>query len=276
MKNTETTFDLQQIIETIGEFITAYGLKVIGGIVVLIIGLWIVKRITKILDKTMKKRGVDPSLTGFLHSLVNIALKALVIISVMQIVGVQMTSFIAVLGAAGLAVGLALQGTLQNFAGGALILALKPYKVGDYVETQGYAGIIKDIQIFNTIMTTVDNKTIILPNGVTSTSPITNYTNQPNRRVDWTFGVAYGSDANEVIKIIGDVLKTNDKILKDPATFIALSEMADSSVNFTTRAWTTPADYWDVYFDINKKMYEAFNAKGIEIPFPQMDVHLDK
>jgi len=276
MENNQSSFDVEQLLATLGDFIANYGLRLVGAIVVLIIGLWLIKRFTKVLSNTMQKRGVDPSLSGFVHSLASISLKILLVIAVMQKIGVEMTSFIAVLGAAGLAVGLALQGTLQNFAGGALILLLKPYKVGDYVNTQGYEGVVKEIQIFNTIITTVDNKTIILPNGATSTAPIMNYSKQPQRRVDWTFGVAYGTDADVAIKIIDEVLKSNDKILKDPATFIALSEMADSSVNFTTRAWTNAADYWAVYFDINKKVYEAFNAKGIEIPFPQMDVHMTK
>ncbi len=266
----------QNVLHNIMAFITMHGLKIIGGIVFLIIGFWIAGRISKGIAKIMKNRGTEEGLAGFAKSLISTLLKVLVIIAVMGMVGVQTTSFIAVLGAVGLAIGLALQGTLQNFAGGALILTLKPYKIGDYVSTQGYDGVVKEIQIFNTILTTVDNKTVILPNGATATSPITNYSKQPERRVDWSFGVAYGTDVDSVEKILKEVLATNDKILKSPESFVALGELADSSVNFTTRAWVKGADYWDVYFDITKKVYEAFNAKGISIPFPQMDVHLDK
>lgn len=272
----EQVTQAQEIIEMVMEFIVAYGLKIIGGIVFLIIGLWISKALTRKTKNIMTKREVDAALIGFIGSLVNIGLKVLVIISTMAMIGIKMTSFIAILGAVGLAIGLALQGTLQNFAGGTLILILKPYKIGDYVSVQGHDGIVKDIQIFNTIMVTLDNKTIIIPNGSISTSSLTNYSTQPTRRVDWSFGVAYGSDFKTVKDIIEKVLSTDKRILKNPETFIALGEMADSSVNFTTRAWVKTADYWGVFFDINKEIYEAFNANGIEIPFPQVDVHMDK
>lgn len=276
MEVTQTTEKAQALIDTLIDFIVQYGLKIVGGIAFLIIGLWIVKRLTKLIKRIMEKKGTDPTLSGFVLSLTSIALKVLVIISVMGMIGIEMTSFIAVLGAAGLAVGLALQGTLQNFAGGVLILALKPYKIGDYISTQGHDGVVKDIQIFNTIMVTVDNKTIIIPNSAISSSSMTNFSAQETRRVDWSFGVAYGSDYKVIKDIIQSVLDKDERILKDPETFIGLGEMADSSVNFTTRAWVKSADYWGVFFDINKEMYTEFNAKGIEIPFPQVDVHMDK
>lgn len=276
MEITQTTEKAQALIETLMDFIVQYGLKIIGGIAFLIIGLWVVKRITKLIKRVMAKKNTDPTLSGFVLSLTTIALKVLVVISVMGMIGIEMTSFIAVLGAAGLAVGLALQGTLQNFAGGVLILALKPYKIGDYISTQGHDGIVKDIQIFNTILTTVDNKTIILPNSAISSDSLVNFSEQKTRRVDWSFGVAYGSDYKAIKDVIQSVLDEDERILKDPATFIGLGEMADSSVNFTTRAWVNAADYWGVYFDINQKIYTTFNAKKIEIPFPQMDIHLDK
>lgn len=266
----------QELIKMIYEFIIAYGLKIIGGIIFLIIGLWISKILTKRVKHHMTKRDVDEALIGFSGSLISIGLKVLVIISTMGMIGVKMTSFIAVLGAAGLAIGMALSGTLQNFAGGTLILILKPYKIGDYVSVQGYDGIVKEIQIFNTILLTLDNKTVIIPNGSISTSSLTNYSTQPTRRVDWSYGVAYGSDFKTVRDIIMKVLIADERILKDPEPFVELGEMADSSVNFTTRGWVKGADYWGVYFDTNKAIYEAFNANGIEIPFPQMDVHLDK
>jgi len=267
---------VQGVLEMLMNFIVEYGLKIIGGIAFLIIGLWIAKIITKNIKKVMVKKGMDEALIGFIGSLVSIGLKALVIISTMGMIGIEMTSFIAILGAAGLAVGLAMQGTLQNFAGGVLILILKPYKIGDYVSMVGYDGVVKEIQIFNTILTTVDNKTIIIPNGSISTSSLTNFSTQKTRRVDWTFGVAYGSDYKTIKDTIQKVLDADERILKDPATFIGLAEMADSSINFTTRAWVEAPNYWGVFFDVNKEIYAEFNAKGIEIPFPQVDVHMAK
>ena len=267
---------VETLLESVMEYILEYGLKILGGIAFLIVGLWIAKMITKNIKKLMLKQKMDEALIGFVGSLVGIGLKALVVISTMGMIGIEMTSFIAILGAAGLAVGLALQGTLQNFAGGVLILILKPYKIGDYVSMVGYDGVVKEIQIFNTILVTVDNKTVIIPNGSISTSSLINFSTQKTRRVDWSFGVAYGSDFKTIKDTIQKVLDADERILKDPATFIGLGEMADSSVNFTTRAWVEAADYWGVYFDINKEIYTVFNAKGIEIPFPQMDVHTDK
>lgn len=272
----EQLTQVEGILATLMDFVVEYGLKIVGGIAFLIIGLWVAKIINKSIKKLMIKQNVDEALIGFIGSLIGIGLKALVVISTMGMIGIEMTSFIAILGAAGLAVGLALQGTLQNFAGGTLILLLKPYKIGDYVSMQGYDGVVKEIQIFNTVLVTVDNKTIIIPNGSISTSSLINFSTQKTRRVDWSFGVAYGSDFKTIKDTIQAVLDADKRILKDPETFIGLGEMADSSVNFTTRAWVEAADYWGVYFDVNKEIYEAFNAKGIEIPFPQVDVHMDK
>ncbi len=250
------------------------GMKFIGAILFLIIGFWITKFIVKHLAKIMTKRNVDVGLVTFLRSFLGIALKAMIIVSVMGMVGIEMTSFIAILGAAGLAVGLAFQGTLSNFAGGVMILIFKPFKVGDYIEAQGFAGSVKEIQIFNTILTTVDNKIIIIPNGGLANGSMTNYTQQATRRVDWKFGVAYGSDYKKVREIILNIINSDKRVLKDPEIFIGLGEMADSSVNIVTRVWTKTEDYWGVFFDVNEKIYEVFNKEGIEIPFPQMDVHV--
>lgn len=228
------------------------------------------------LSKMMDKRKTDSSLKPFLMSLIGILLKTMLAISVLGMLGVQMTSFIAILGAAGLAVGMALSGTLQNFAGGVIILLFKPFKVGDYIDAQGHAGIVKEIQIFNTILLELDNKTVIIPNGPLSTGSMVNYSTQPTRRVDFTFGIAYGDNVDQARKIILDLFNSDKRILKDPSSFVGLSEMADSSVNLTARAWVEGADYWDVFFEINEKTYNAFNAEGISIPFPQMDVHIQK
>ncbi len=260
------------------DWLTTSGLSfcvsLLGALVFLFIGFWVSKLIVKALRKMMVRKNSDPGLISFVTSLANIALKIMIVISVMGMVGIQMTSFIAVLGAAGVAVGLALQGTLSNFASGVMILIFKPYKVGDYVEAQGLAGFVKEIQIFNTVLTTMDNKTIIIPNGSLATSTLTNYSKQPTRRIDWTVGVTYGTDFEKAKDTIMRILEADSRVLKDPAPFISIIELADSSVNIVVRVWVNTPDYWDVFFDFNNKVYATFNEEGIEFPFPQMDVHL--
>jgi len=256
--------------------IVKYGSSLIYAVVVLVIGLWVTKVITRSVKKLMQSRNMDASLVPFISSLVDIALKAMVVISALGMLGIQMTSFIAILGAAGLAVGMALSGTLQNFAGGVMILIFKPFKVGDFIDAQGHMGVVKEIQIFNTILTTPDNKTIIIPNGGLSTGSMVNFSTQLTRRVDWTFGIAYGDDADKAKEVLHRLVTSDERVLKDPEPFIALSELADSSVNFVVRAWVNPADYWGVFFDMNEKVYKTFGKEGLNIPFPQMDVHLDK
>lgn len=250
------------------------GMKFIGAVLFLIAGFWIVKVITRQTAKLLTKRNVDAGLVTFLRSFFSVALKVMIIVSVMGMVGIEMTSFIAVLGAAGLAVGLAFQGTLSNFAGGIMILLFKPYKVGDFIEAQGYLGSVNEIQIFNTVLKTPDNKVIYVPNGPLATGSLTNYTKQDTRRVDWKFGVAYGTDYRSVRSVIVKIIESDNRILKDPEMFVGLSEMADSSINIVTRAWTKTEDYWTVFFDVNEKVYEIFKQEGIEIPFPQMDVNI--
>jgi small conductance mechanosensitive channel len=251
-----------------------YGMKLIYAAVVLIIGLWIIKMVMKALNKVMFKRSIDASLIPFLSSLVSMLLKALLGISVLSMLGIEMTSFIAILGAAGLAVGMALSGTLQNFAGGVMLLIFRPFVVGDLIEAQGFVGVVKEIQIFITILTTPDNKTIIIPNGPLSNGSLTNYSTQDTRRVDWTFGIGYGDKTEDAQKILMELMNADERILKDPAPFVGVSALADSSVNLTTRAWVLPENYWPVFFDMNQKVYNEFNSKGINIPFPQMDVHM--
>ncbi len=257
------------------DFVMNYGPKLIGAILALIIGLWIVKALTRGFERIMVKSKLDDSLRPFLKSLVNTLLKAMLIISIMSMLGIEMTSFIAILGAAGLAVGMALSGTLQNFAGGVMILIFKPFKVGDFIEAQGYTGVVKEIQIFVTILTTPNNITIIIPNGGLSNGSLTNYSTRSTRRVDWTVGVAYGESVDKVRKVIRALLDADERILDDPESFVKVGELADSSVNFTVRAWVKAEDYWDVYFDMNEKIYTTFEQEGISIPFPQMDVHVN-
>ena len=254
--------------------IMEYGLKLVYAIVVLMIGLWIIKKITNALKGLMVKRNIDASLAPFLTSMINGLLKVLLIITAMSMLGIEMTSFIAILGAAGLAVGLALSGTLQNFAGGVMILIFKPFKVGDFIEAQGFTGVVKEIQIFITILTTPDNKTVIIPNGGLANGSMVNYSAQETRRVDWTFGIGYGDKTEDAQKVLMDLMNADGRILKDPEPFVGVSALADSSVNFATRAWVKGEDYWGVFFDMNQKVYNAFNEKGISIPFPQMDVHV--
>ena len=266
--------------DSIVEWATTKGLSfcvsLLGALLFLGLGFWVSKLIVKALRKMMERKKSDPGLISFVSSLANIALKVMIIISVMGMVGIQMTSFIAVLGAAGVAIGMALQGTLSNFASGVMILVFKPYRVGDFIEAQGISGFVKEIQIFNTIVTTFDNKTIIVPNGVLATNTLTNYSKQPTRRVDWTVGVTYGTDFKVARDSIMRILEADSRVLKEPEPFVSITAMADSSVNIAVRAWVNTSDYWNVFFDFNNKVYATFNEEGIEFPFPQMDVHLKK
>jgi small conductance mechanosensitive channel len=222
----------------------------------------------------LEKKEISPTLIPFIRGIVSVLLKILLIVSVMAMMGIEMLSFSALIGAVGLAIGMALSGTLQNFAGGVLILILKPYKPGDYIEAQGYAGTVSQIQIFNTILKTPDNKVIIIPNGGLSTGSMINYSEQTERRVDWTFGIAYGDSADKAKEVLQRLCDEDERILKDPPVFIGLSKLDNSSVNFVVRAWVKTPDYWGVFFDMNEKVYHTFEKEGLSIPFPQMDVHL--
>lgn len=269
-------FNLSNLTEQGIDLVITYAPKLLGAIVVYILGNMIIKWMLRSFNRMMDKRDTDESLKPFLKSLVSVLLKTLLIISVLGMLGVQMTSFIAILGAAGLAVGMALSGTLQNFAGGVVILLFKPFKVGDFIEAQGFMGVVEKIQIFTTILLTGDKKTVIIPNGPLANGSLVNYSAQPVRRVDLSYGIAYGDSVQKAREIIQKIINEDKRILKDPESFIGLGELADSSVNLTTRVWVKTDDYWGVYFDMNEKVYNAFNEQGISIPFPQMDVHLQK
>lgn len=262
--------------EMLYNLVLAYGLKVIAAIVVLIIGLWVINRAMKITDRVMEKREVNISLRGFLRSLMGILLKVMLLISIAEMAGIKTTSFIAVLGAAGLAVGLALQGTLANFAGGVMILLFKPFKVGDLIHTQGHLGTVKEIHIFVTILLTAENKTVILPNAAVSNGDIVNYTTEGLIRVDMIFGISYKSNIKTAKDVLMKVVESHPKVLKEPAPFIGVRELADSSVNLAVRPYSKPGDYWDIYFKVMEEGKIALDNAGIEIPFPQMDVHLQK
>jgi len=268
--------DLQEITTLATELSMEYSPKILGAIAVWIIGSWIINAISNAVIKVMNKSGADPTLKPFLKSLISSLLKVMLVISVLGMLGVEMTSFIAILGAAGLAVGMALSGTLQNFAGGVMILIFKPFKAGDVIEAQGFVGSVKEIQIFNTILKTPDNKTIIIPNGGLSTTAMTNFSTEATRRVDWTIGIGYGDDVDHAKQIIRKLCYEDLRVLREPDVFIAVSELADSSVNFTVRAWVNAADFWGVYFEMNENVYKTFAKEGLNIPYPQMDIHLHK
>lgn len=268
---------IDQVANLSGEalnYVWEYGPKVVLAVVTLIIGLWIIKLITGTFRKMMQKKNFDASLTPFLYTLLNVILKVMLIISVVSMVGIEVTSFIAVLGAAGLAVGLALQGTLQNFAGGVVILLLRPFKVGDVIDAKGYVGTVKEIQIFYTIVNTFDKKVVYIPNGELANSDMTNLSQEDERRNEWTFGIAYGDNLDQAKALLQKFIDEDERILKDPEPFMALSSLGDSSVNIVVRTWCKAVDLWPVYFDMNEKVYKTFSKEGLNIPFPQMDVHL--
>lgn len=253
-----------------------YGLKLLAAIATLVVGLYIVKMLVSLTKKLLEKGEVDPSLTSFLSSMISILLKVMVYITSLGMLGVEMTSFIAILGAAGLAVGLALSGTLQNFAGGVMILLFKPYKVGDVIEAQGYTGSVKEIQIFVTVLTTPDNKTVLIPNGPLATGSMINYSTQATRRVDWEFGISYGDDVDKAYEVLNRLIAADERILKNPEPFMALKTLADSSVNIVVRVWVNSPDYWGVFFKMNEEVYKTFDGEGLSFPFPQMDVHVQQ
>lgn len=275
MENIETSVaEVDKYVEMGVEMGMQYAPQLILAIVTLIIGLWVINKFTAGLGKAFGKSGMEPTLQKFIHNLLSVGLKALLLISVASMVGIETTSFIAVLGAAGLAVGLALQGSLANFAGGVLILLFRPYKVGDFIDTNGQMGVVKEIGIIHTTMTTGDNKTIILPNGPVSNGTIVNYSTQATRRVDIVFGIGYGDDLKKAKEVLLGLIEADERILKDPEPLVVISSLGDSSVNITTRSWVNAADYWGVFFDLTENAKLAFDAAGISIPFPQTDVHI--
>ena len=249
------------------------GGSILKAVLVFIVGRFLVSMLNKLAARMMDKRHVDVSIKTFGKRLVNILLTILLIISVVGALGVETTSFAALLASAGVAIGMALSGNLQNFAGGLVILLFKPYKVGDWIESQNFSGTVREIQIFHTILTTGDNKLVYVPNGALSSGVVTNYNTQETRRVEWVVGVDYGEDYDKVDRVVREVLAADNRILDTPEPFIALHALDASSVNIVIRVWVKTSDYWGVYFDINKAIYNTFNEKGINFPFPQLTVH---
>ncbi len=267
---------MEQVIAKLQEWIALYGLKVVAAIVILILGRFAAKGTRGVIRRVMKKGNVDATLISFVSSLSYVLIMAFVIIAALGQLGVQTASFVAVLGAAGLAVGLALQGSLANFAAGVLMIIFKPFKVGDFIEGGGVSGIVEEIGIFTTGLKSLDNKKIIVPNAKMTSDNIVNYTAKEIRRVDIVAGVSYGDDLDKVRKVLEEVLAGDARVLKDPAPTIGVLELADSSVNFAVRPWVKTADYWDVFFATQENIKKQFDAAGISIPFPQQDVHLHK
>jgi len=256
------------------KLVVSYGPKLLLAIFVLFAGFWIIKKVTKLIAKLMEKRNVDISLRSFLHSIINVALKILLIISVLQMVGVETTSFVAMLGAAGLAIGMALQGSLSNFAGGVLILLFKPYKVGDLIEAQGYTGTVDDIQIFTTKLKTAQGRIIIIPNAALSNGNIVNHTVNGINRVDIMFSIDYNADIDTAKQVLLDVAKSAKGALSDPEPVCVVYSLGDSSVNIRQSTYCNPPDYWDIYFYNMEQGKKALDKAGVNIPFPQMDVFI--
>lgn len=270
--------NIDSVISQLQGILVDFAPKVLGAILVLVIGLWVVKNIVKAVGKGMEKKDMDPSLVKFLKSLMNVILKVALVVAVLGIVGIEATSFVAILGAAGLAIGMALSGTLSNFAGGVMLLIFKPFEVGQVISAQGFTGSVKEIGIFNTILMTPDNRKIIIPNSPLSSGAMVNISSEPQRRVDMAFGIGYTDDIDKARDIIKSILDKDNRVLNSAGreTFIAVSELADSSVNFVVRAWVEAGDYWGVNFDTIEAVKKQFDANNISIPYPQMDVHVDK
>jgi small conductance mechanosensitive channel len=267
---------MENWLEKIQDLVINYAPSVLLAIVTLIVGLWIIGMITKVFHKSLKKRSVDNTILPVLKTLVSVTLKVMLFISVAGIFGVETTSFVAAIGALAFAVGMALQGSLGHFASGIMLLVLKPYKVGDLVELDGEVGNVIAIQIFNTHINTLDNKRVIIPNGVITSGKIINYTEMDERRVDMTFGIGYTDDIDKARSVIQKTVDACEQVLKTKPVDIYVSELADSSVNFAVRPWCRPEDYWTVYFYCHEQIKKNFDKEGVSIPFPQMDVHLDK
>lgn len=249
------------------------GKSLLLAVVIFIVGRYAIKFINKFVARMLERRNVEPTVQSFLKSFVNITLIILLVIMVVGTLGVNTTSLAALLASAGLAVGMALSGNLQNLAGGIILLFLKPFKVGDFIEAQGVSGVVKAIQIFHTILTTTDNKELFVPNGALSSGNITNFSKNELRRVDFTISVEYGSEVDKVKRVTLELVQQDKRIVADPAPFIAVKELADSSVDFVLRVWTTAPEYWNVFFDMNERIYTEFNKRGIGFPFPQLQIH---
>lgn len=270
----ETSVQLTNAIEKLIDSGIQLGERVLGAIIIFIIGKFLVHWLNRLFARILERRKVDPSIQSFLKSMVNILLLVMLILAVIGKLGIELTGFAALLASAGVAIGMALSGNLQNFAGGIIILLFRPYRVGDFIDSSnGSSGTVREIQIFHTIMVTPDNKVVYVPNGSMSSGVITNYSHSDTRRIEWNFGVDYGEDFVKVEQVLRTIIQEDKRIMSDPAPFIELGELAASSVNAKVRVWVKSSDYWDVFFYMNQAVYATFNKEGINFPFPQLTVH---
>lgn len=274
--NAASRVNVEQILDKLLNWGIDAGKSIIGAILIYVIGRFVIKQINRLVCKILTKRKLEISVQTFCRSLVNLLLNLVLVFAIISKLGVETTSLAALLASAGVAIGMALSGNLSNFAGGLIILVFKPFKVGDYIDGNNVSGTVKEIQIFHTILSTVDNRIIYVPNGSLSSNAIVNYSKQDMRRAEWTFGVEYGEDFEKVKAVLERIIAADTRILKDPAPFIGLGALSASSVDIKVRAWAKTDDYWGVYFDMNRVVYETFNKEGIGFPFPQLTVHQAK
>lgn len=268
------TLDYHEVLQTMLSEAVWIVIKIVIALAIYFLGRWIVRRVVRLIDVAMERRKVDISLRSFMRNTVRVVFSLILVLIVVQTLGVNVTSLIAVFSAATLAIGMALSGTAQNFAGGVMILMMKPYRVGDYISAQGQSGTVREIKLFSTVITTTDNQTIYIPNNAIATAIIDNYTTAEQRRVDWTVGISYGDDVDVARETILAMLAADARILRETAPVVWVAALADSSVNLSVRAWVATADYWDVFFEYNERFYKELPKAGINFPFPQMDVHV--
>jgi len=266
--------NIDKIVETVSLYASTYALKIVAAIIILLIGKWVSRKISRLVSKLLKKNDIDVTLINFLENITYYTLLVVVVIAALGQLGINTTSFLTIVGAAGLAIGLALKDSLSNFASGVMLILFRPFRIGDVVNAGGVLGKVDSITIFNTILNTPDNQRVIIPNSSITSGVITNITANPTRRVDLVMGIGYDDDIKKAKGIMEQIIKDDDRILSDPAATVAVSELADSSVNFVVRPWVKTDDYWDVYFDLTEKIKTTFDKEGITIPYPQQDVHM--
>ncbi|MFC2057827.1 mechanosensitive ion channel family protein [Campylobacterota bacterium] len=267
--------DVNEYVDMALQYSVEYGVRIIGAIAIFVIGKWIAKKLSGLIKKVMERGEIDSTLSAFIASIVDILLMVVVVLAAINNLGVDTTSFIAILGAAGLAIGLALQGTFGNIGSGVILILFRPFEVGNFVSVGGESGTVEAITLFNTTLLTPDNKVILIPNSTVASGNITNFSKKEERRVDFVFGIGYDDDLKLAKSTLQEIIDADTRILKDPASFIGVGELGDSSVNFTVRVWVKASDYWGVHFDTIEKVKLTFDEKGISIPYPQMDIHLD-
>lgn len=273
LRNTPVDVWLPQLVK---QYLVPLGIKILVSLVVLVIGRWIIKRVKNWMAKGLMRKSTDPTLHGFFANLVSVVMNFILIVFIISILGINTSSLVALLASAGLAVGMALSGTLQNFAGGVIIILFRPFKVGDYIAAQGQEGVVKEIQIFNTIITTLDNKVIHIPNGILATGVMMIFNKEETRRVDWTVSVSYGDDYDKAKEVLLKLCSEDSRILKDPEVFVEIFALNSSSVDIRVRAWVKTSDYWPVFFSMNEKVYKTLPMEGLHFPFPQIEVHMEK